>query len=92
MQELGDGKADELVADEHEASGHENGVGCEGMAHETSSPAPEPHEDEDHAEREKLSDFYAHVECEEIGNEAIFRDIELDNFRRQTEAMKEAED
>ncbi len=90
--ELADREAGELVADEHEARGHEDGVGGEGVAHEARGAAPKSHQDEDRAEREQLPDLDPDVEREEVGDEAIVRDLELEDLRREAEAVEEAED
>ena len=51
----GDEIAGDLVAEEHEASGHHDGVGGVGVAEEARGPAPEAHDDEDRAEDEELA-------------------------------------
>jgi hypothetical protein len=87
----GDGEADELVADQHEAGGHEDCVGGEGVAHETARPAPEAHQDQNGGEGEKLADFDADVEGDQVGEQTVRRNLELKNLGCQTEAVKEAE-
>src|SRR3546814_11572869 len=88
----GDGKADELVADQHEASGHEDGVGGEGVTHEAVRSAPEAHQDQDGGKGEKLSDLDADIERDQVGEQAVARNLELDDLGGKAEAVEESED
>lgn len=80
-----------MVANQHEAGGHQDGVGGEGVAHEAARPAPEAHQDQDGGKREKLSDLDANVECDEVRKKAVRRNLELDDLGGEPEAVEEAE-
>src|SRR3546814_15264809 len=82
-------EAGELVADQHETGGHQHGVGRESLACERIAAAPEPHRDEDRAERQQLPDLAADIERQEVGDQAITRKPELLQLGRQAEAMEE---
>src|SRR3546814_4790426 len=88
----GDGKADELVADQQEASGHEDGVGGEGVTHEAVRLAPEAQQDQDGGKGEKLSDLDADIESDQVGEQAVARNLELDALGGKAEAVEECVD
>ena len=67
-------------------------IGGEGVAHEAGGPAPEAHDDEDGAERQQLADLDPDVEGEQIGDQAVGRDLEVLDLGREAEAVEEAED
>ena len=85
-------QASELITDQHEAGAHQGNIGGVGIAQEASSAPPESHHDENSAEGQQLADLNADIECQEIGDQAVRRNLVLDDLGRETEAMKEAED
>src|SRR3546814_3474675 len=85
-------EAGELVADQHETGGHQHGVGRESLACEGIAAAPEPHRDEDRAERQQLPDLDADIERQDVEHQAVARQFEILQLGRQAEAMEEAED
>ena len=80
-----------MVADEHEARGHEKSVGGEGVTHEALGSAPEAHHDQDCAKGEQSPDFHTDTGGEKIWDEAVFGDSEFDALRGKAEAAEEAE-
>src|SRR3546814_11824309 len=85
-------EAGELVADQHETGGHQHGVGRESLACEGIAAAPEPHSDEDRAERQQLPDLDADIERQDVEHQAVARQIEKLQLGRKAEAMKEDEE
>ena len=84
--------AGHLHAEEHEARGHQDGIGGKGSAAEAGGPPPVAHRDQNGAECEHLPDLDTHIKRDEIGDEAVGRQREVLQLRRQAEAMEEAED
>ena len=62
------------------------------MAPEAVGPAPVAHQDQDGGERQQLADLDADIEGQQVGDQAIRRDVELADLGRQAEAVEKAED
>ena len=71
----GNEKAGQLIADQHEAGGHHDGVGGVGVAPEAVGAAPVAHRDEDGGERQQLADLDADIEGEQVRHQAVRRDL-----------------
>src|SRR5579885_3667911 len=82
----------QLVADEDETARHEQRVGHEGVAQKPAARPPVAEADEDSREREKLADLNTHVEAHDVRDEAVRRERELLQLRREAEAVEQAED
>jgi hypothetical protein len=61
------------------------------MPLEAPRAAPVAHHDEDRAQRQELADLDAGVEGDEVGHEPLGRDLEVEDLRREPEAVAEAE-
>ena len=55
-------------------------------------PAPKAHDDQDRRECQELADFDAHVESEQVRQQAIRAMSKSQDLGRQAEAVEEAED
>ena len=64
----GEEVADELVARQDEAEGHEHDVGRVGVPPEAGGLPPETHEDEDARQGEDLADLDADVEGDKVAS------------------------
>ena len=62
------------------------------MAEKTVGFTPVAHNNEDHCQGQKLADFHAHVEREQVRYQPIRGDVVLNDFRGQAKAVEEAED
>src|SRR3954452_12480305 len=81
----------ELQTREHEAGGKYRDVRAIGVLREARRAPPVVHHEQDRAQRKQLADLHADVEREHVRHETVARQIQLLQFRRETEAMEEAE-
>lgn len=88
----GDEEADELIARQDEAEGHDDHIGGVGVAPEAGRLPPESDDDQDGAQRQKLADLDPDVEGQEIADQAVGREVEVLELGRQAEAVEQAED
>ena len=81
-----------MHAHQHEAGAHHDDIGGVGVAHETGGSAPVTHPDQDDGQGQQLADFHADVEGEQVGDQAVRRDLVLQDLGGQAEAVKQAKD
>lgn len=62
------------------------------MSQEAGGAPPESHHDEDGPHGQQLADLPADVERQQVGDQAVRRDLVLDDLDREAEAVEEAED
>ena len=69
-----------MVADKREACGHHCNIGGKSMSQEAVCPAPEAHHDEDCREGEQLTNFDPDIECYQVWQQSVGRNIIVENF------------
>src|SRR5438105_2057125 len=62
------------------------------MSKKAGSSAPITQSDKDRRQCQHLSDFNAHIEADDVGDESILRECKFLKLRRQSKAMEQAED
>src|SRR3546814_8985192 len=82
-------EAGELVADQHETGGHQHGVGRESLACAGIAAAPEPHRDEDRAERQQLPDLVSDIALQDVEHQSVARQFEILQLGLQAEVRSE---
>ena len=81
-----------MISDENEAGGHDDDVRDICVVTKTTGAPPVSHRDEDPCQRGELAKLDAHVEGQQVRDESVRRQLVLEEFRGQTEPVKEAED
>jgi len=81
----------QLKACQQETTSHECGIGYKRMAQETRARAPDAQQNEYSRQGQYLTNLNSNIEADDIGDKAIGRQIELLQFGRQPEAMKQTE-
>jgi hypothetical protein len=84
---LRDDQAGELVTHQEETGAHHGDVGGVCMTPEAGGTSPVAHDNQNGAQGQELTDFDANVEGDQVGNQAVCRNLVLLNLGRQTEAM-----
>ena len=84
--------AGQLVSDQKKAAGHHDPVERKRMVEEGASGAPPRQGDQNCGQREALADLDAHVEADDVGDEAVLRQREVLQLGRQAEAVEQTED
>ena len=84
--------ARQLIAGQHEPRRHQHHVARERVPEKHSAAAPHVERDQDEAKRKELADLDPHVERHHVRHEAVLREREILQLRREAQAVKEAEE
>ncbi|KAG0757898.1 hypothetical protein G6F24_010176 [Rhizopus arrhizus] len=88
---LRDDQAGELVTHQEETGAHHGNVGGVGMAPEAGGTSPVAHDNQNGTQGQELADLDADVEGNQVGDQAVRRDLVFLDLGRQAEAMQQAE-
>lgn len=81
-----------MIAHEHEAQAHHDHVGAVGMAKKAGGAAPVAHGDQDDGQCHQLAELHTDIECQQVRNQSIGRDLVFQDLGRETEAVEQAKD